>query len=575
MQMRLELLRFCRAQCVAALRYNMRMVPQDAITVNGQPLNHLRLVADDLYEWQPVEITCLPQPNVITAALQMGELELGPPTTTFGDPRWRWRWHPQHAVGRFEARLTLAYADGRVERELFQLRIVPRKLALEQYEALIAALQRDVHEIVYALSGGREGAGLIRTGGVQRSLIEEYVTLVEQHAVEAVALTKRIAARPQQTLATQATSLSLAEAQRVDLAALADLARGPVDEVFEDVAPALQMALRRSDQTQGGPLPRTVRGVHSVTTVDTLEHRVLKHVLELLMWRVEFVRGMIRREVQRRQRNAQIVESGAALTALESWQQRCATALRSLRHMLATPWLSEVGVLRAPVGPTHLMRREPRYRRLYRLYQALRSTPFLAFDSPLLWLPLQELPTLYEQWCTVQVIKALLPLGTVVTQTLVNRDDAARTEPRWMLRLRQNTPLLTLQLSNETELVVCYQRRYQARAGLEQTLGALDPFVRIPDIALEFRTKNGPPRVLIFDAKYRVAPDGGVPQDALDDAYAYRSAIGYAGTRATYGAFLLFPGDTPLMTADQVGAVPLLPDHSEPLVALMRQALAA
>lgn len=546
---------------------------RDAITVNGQALTELAL-AGDFYEWQPIEIGCAPQSGVVGARLRVGDKDLGAPVTTLGDPIWRWRWNPQHAVGRFDAALELVFANQKTAAELFELRIVPRKLDVERYEALILAVQRDAYAIVYALSGGREGAALQPSIG-QRSLVEEYYTLVERQVAEALALVKQIAARPHQTLESQSRIATLPEVERLDGAALAEAVRGPLDDLPDDIVPSIQAALRSPERTQGGPLPRLVRATRSAASHDLVEHRLLKHVLQVLVWRLGFVREMIRREIQRRQRNAQVLEESSALTLFAGWNKRCGIALRALRQALALPLLEAVGSLHTLPGPTHLMRREPRYRRLYELYRRLRAVPFIALDSPTLWLPIQELPLLYEQWCALQTIKALLPLGEIVEQSLVARDesgnDPARSS-RWTLRLRQNTPLLILRRDN-SRLSAFYQRRYHPQPATSARLGALDPFVRIPDIAIETTPAERPTQALIFDAKYRVAPDGSVPQDALDDAYAYRGAIGVAGARTTLGAFLLFPGSVPLTTADHVGALPLVPDASDELVALLRRFL--
>lgn len=562
--------------------YNEHMFSLDAIAVNGQPLSRLQLCAEDFYEWQPLEISCAPQPGVAAARLRIGDADLGPPMTTLGDPVWRWRWNPQHAIGRFLAALTLRSVDGSEQSVPFELRIVPRRLDRSRYEALIQAVQHDAYALVYALSGGHEGATLRSLPEPRRTLVEEYWTLVERHVAEAVALTRQIAARPQQQLRPGAASVELAEAERLDLAALAEIARGPLDDLAADLVPPLQAALRPAGRTRGGPLPRMVRAARSSATHDLPEHRLLKHVLQLLLWRVGFVRTMVRRELLRRQRAAQLTgddsppRGSAPIATLEIWQGRCGLAQRSLRQLLALPWLAQVGALQTPPAPTHLLRRDPRYRRLHALYQALHAAPFLALDSPTLWLPIAELPLLYEQWCALQVVRAVLPLGALIDQQLVSRAEAgtdAPHDPRWTLRLRQDGPLVTLRLADGRRLSVFYQRRYRPQPPERHTLGALDPFVRIPDVAIEIQREGASPEVLIYDAKYRVAPDGGVPQDALDDAYAYRSAIGVAGARATLGAYLLFPGQTPLATADQVGALPLLPDQPAELAALLRERL--
>jgi large subunit ribosomal protein MRP49 len=79
---------------------------------------------------------------------------------------------------------------------------------------------------------------------------------------------------------------------------------------------------------------------------------------------------------------------------------------------------------------------------------------------------------------------------------------------------------------------------------------------------------------MIFDAKYRIAPGGGVPEDALADAYTYRAAIGADGRTATIGTFLLYPGEQGF-DAGGVGAVPLFPGNTSGLETVIRRYLLA
>ncbi len=528
------------------------------MTINGAPLDaptHAR----DFYEWEALTIALLPPPNVGEARLTIGGVDLGEPLLRLGDPWWRWQWRAPQAVGRYEAALCLRDAGGGDHIERFELRILPAKIDLERYESLIAAMQRDMHAIIYALSGGREAAALRRELSPDRSLIEEYVALVERHAQEAVGIALSIAARPHESLAATHAEVSLAEAERIEPQALCAVTRVPLEQVDEDVLPQLQRALRPPGVNRGGPLPRSIAVNRSRATYDTIEHRLLKHVLATILWRSGVVRELARRESLRRQRAAALSDSSAAVAIVEAWIERCGATQARLRRALALPFFESIG---APAGVprlTHLLRRDPRYRRLWRLAQDLRSTPFIAFDSPALW------PALYEQWCALQVVRAVLPLGEVVEQRLIESDDDG-VERRWTLRLRPHAPLLRLRRADGVELAVRYQRRYEPHSA--EVLGAIDPFVRIPDIAIEV-THGARARVLIFDAKYRVDDHGRVPQDALDDAYAYRSAIGVGGERATLGAFLLFPGTQPVALADEVGALPLLPGATAALDALI------
>ena len=122
------------------------------------------------------------------------------------------------------------------------------------------------------------------------------------------------------------------------------------------------------------------------------------------------------------------------------------------------------------------------------------------------------------------------------------------------------------------EVALYYRRRYRPGAGLGRELGSLDPFLRIPDIAVEVSAPGRAPAVLIFDAKYRVAPGGGIPEETLSDAYTYHAAVGYAGRGASLGAFLLFPGAEGF-AAGGVGALALLPGRYGALDELIRRYL--
>jgi|GEM_PF-547209 len=546
-----------------------------ALAVNGQPLDQLDLAAENFYEWQPLTVSCVPQQGVVDAQLRIGNAQLGPPITTLGDARWRWHWRPENAVGRFAAELTLCYADGSTYQELFELLIRPRKLDVERYEALIQAIQRDVHALVYAFSGGGESATL-QAAEQPRSFLEEYYTLLNEQVAEALAITQQLSKRPQQRLTVQPTSVDLVQAERIEPETMTKLLQGPLDDVADDVLPALQTVLRTPTRSSGGPLPRTLPVQRTISTPDIVEHRVLKYVLATLQWRLDVLRAMLRRELRRRQHVTELSGGVAYHETFQTMLKTLVGATRRFRQALALPWLRDVRATALPGGPTHLMQHEPRYRRLYTLYRQLRAVPFIAFDSSTLWLPLQSLPVLYEQWCTLQVLKAVLPLGRVVAQTLVEVDDAVDTamgEQRWTLRLRQGAPLLVLRSADGLELRVSYQRRYTPQPSNSLLLGSMDPFVRVPDIVIELVREGELPQVLVFDAKYRVASGGHVPQDALDDAYTYRSAIGVAGKRATRGAWLLFPGTELLTTADQVGAVPFVPGSPHSLTALISEAL--
>lgn len=526
---------------------------RDAITLNGQPLGAADLIADDLFEWQLVDIACTPLPGVVAARLSIGSIDLGSPTIALGEPVWRWRWMPREAVGVFHARLEFTFADSTIAEETFSLRIRPRTIDSEQYEELITAVQRDAAALVYAWYGGSEGVSM---GPDRRSrwLLEDYHVVVDQLVPAALKLTKELAPQPHQMLRKHRTALPLSNVDHFDQATLAAVAQTPPDVLSDDFKTV----------TYTGPLPQTVSVQHSLSTTDVIEHRVLKGILDTLQWQVGLLRGALSQEVARRAKH-DALRGTTASRVMQDRMHHCAAIRRALRQALASSFLAGITPVYSLREPTQLMRRSPRYRRVYDLYRSLRSTPLIDWDSPLLWLPIQSLPLLYEQWCVLQIVKLFLPLGTLTEQQMLLSNNENGQQVRWTLRLRQNVPLVTIRRSDGAYLRLFYQRRYVPDASSSRMLGSLDPFVRIPDIAIEITHPSRSIEVLLLDAKYRVAENGSVPQDALDDAYAYRNAIGVAGRRATLGAFLLYPGSETVEAADWVGALPCLPREVERL----------
>jgi large subunit ribosomal protein MRP49 len=267
----------------------------------------------------------------------------------------------------------------------------------------------------------------------------------------------------------------------------------------------------------------------------------------------------------------------------------CRDATRRLRDLSAMAFLTDVRPLTAFRGATTLLRRDAAYREVYRMWLALRQHPFVAFDSPLFHLPIADLPRLYEIWCVLQVVQALLACGgTVHEQRLLEGHDQENTKEdlEFAIDLVADTPLLVID-HGECRLILRYQPHYRplaARPGLwpvlagrrsSEKLVSLDRHTHIPDIAIEVQRPGAPPRVLLLDAKYRLDSAGrSVPQDALADAYTYLGAIGCAGSPATLGALLLYPGHgTPELYPSRVGTLPLLPGSPTQLGTILAEHL--
>jgi hypothetical protein len=503
-----------------------------------------------------------------------------------GETTWRWRWNPGPAVGLHHLALTNADSADREARQAWMLRVITRKIDQDRYQELLEDIQRAAYGVLASLAGASaEGAELQREAPWQHSPAEEYYALLEERLETFARAVRRIAARPREHLRGAYEQTPLGQAGELGVRALAELARGPFDAAPPTAAPDLQAALRSG----GGLLPRDVITERGQATTDIYEHRLLKHILGVLLRRARFVGMLAERDAARLAANEAFTGSSMRRVRAEQIASGSAAAIQMLRDLCGLPFLAEVRQLPSFRGVTPLLQRDAAYREVYRMWQALRQHPYIAFDSPLFGIPIADLPHLYESWCAIQVAQALLELGgTVCEQRLVapRRPNHEEGDLEYTVALAEQTPLLVIE-RGEWTLALRYQPRYRPLTKDERRktkddganssssvlrpssirLGSLDRHTRVPDLAIEIKRSDDPAQVLLLDAKYRLDADGrGVPQDALADAYTYFGAIGSGGQRATLGALLLYPGTgTPERYASGVGSIPLLPGRTAAL----------
>lgn len=532
-------------------------------------------------EYQAVEFACAPAGSE-QLVLRVGGQELEPFLRP-GETTWRWRWNPGAAVGLHQIGLLIADRNGLKASYSWTLRVLARKIDQDRYEALIDDIQRAAYGLAASLAGASaEGAVLDRTAPWRQSPAEEYYALFEERLDRFAQAVRRVARRPREQLRAADEQLPLGEAGEWGPSAIARLPQGQFDAAPADVAAELQAALRPG----GGVLPRSVATSRGRPTTDIYEHQLLKHILTLLSRRARAAAVLAEREAARLTANE--LYTGAPSNRrlrVEQIAAGCAAAQHTLRELRGLAFLAEVRPLAAFHGSTPLLQRDAAYREIYHMWQALRQRPALAFDSPLFALPIAELPQLYESWCAIQVAQALLSLGGEVREQRLAEQRPTREgqeQLELVVSLSERAPLLVIERAACT-LTLRYQPKYrpvrdketkrQGDSGggnqfvslspnlLVSQLRSLDRHTRIPDLAIEIRPNDGPLQVLLLDAKYRLdAHGGGVPEDALADAYTYLGAIGQGGARATLGALLLYPGTGKAERYPSgVGSIPLLP----------------
>lgn len=515
----------------------------------------LSLVVDSdlpaIAEHQPVEFVCVP-PQEATLELAVDGLALSPFLRP-GDAHWRWAWNPGAAVGGHTLRLAMLI-DGEIcgERQ-WRLPVAPRNIDRERYLAILEDVERLAPALVRSLAGAAVEARLGRSDDMPRLWLDDAAVLFGSSFDQFEQSVRRILAQPRSGLQRGDERVPLGRARELSATALQRAVQGDLEAVPPDAAPHVQRLMR----PEGGVLPRTVMQESSRDTYDSAEHRLLKRTLELL-------RGRARRCVDRAQREIarlDTVAPGSSRAArARAIAARCDQCAQRIAGLLAAPCFEQVTALRQTPAVTPLIRRDPSYRQVYRTWRALHQRlvvdPGAPFD-----LPVVDLPLLYERWCVVQVVEALLNLGIEAhscSLLLPPADDA----DAWSFNFRRDEPLLIAAWNGWT-LRLRYQPQYcPAPDGRnDETLVSLDRHTRIPDIAIELVRPDHPPQVIVLDAKYRLDDGGrGVPADALAEAYAYAGAIGASGVPAVAAALILYPGTG---AAERypggAGAVPLLP----------------
>ncbi|MBX0329251.1 restriction endonuclease-like protein [Oscillochloris sp. ZM17-4] len=523
----------CRLNLQSAI-CNLQSAIAMELLLDGQPLGS----AAAIDEWRAAELSCLP-PEGAALRLWLGDAELEPFLRP-GDPAWRWRWVAQGGVGGFALVLRAGWPDGRAEELRATLRVRPRKLDEDRYRALLDDLQRLGRALVFALGGGAApGAWSPEPDAGPPAPAEDLAGLLGPDLDRFLAAAERIARRPPDRLRPgvelvepgQARDLSALDRARIDASALAG-------ESGDVAAKARQLSA----------IPER----RPAASHDSYENRLLKRALAALA------------------RRAALLQATPGLP--EPARRRVADAVDQLRGLRGRPFLADVAALSQFAGPTPRLQRDPDYRAVFRMWQLLRRRPLVQWDAATLAIPVQDLPRLYERWCAARVALALLDMPglTLAAQDLARQDDDD--DMAWGLRLAEGGALLELEGAAGARLALRYQARY-APGGAP--LRSLDRHTRVPDLSLEIRRPDAPPQVVMLDAKYRLDASGGVPEDALADAYSYLGSIGAAdGARAAVAVALLYPGlGAAEIYPSGVAALPLLPGDDGELAAWITEAL--
>jgi hypothetical protein len=163
-----------------------------------------------------------------------------------------------------------------------------------------------------------------------------------------------------------------------------------------------------------------------------------------------------------------------------------------------------------------LFRRDPAYRRFFRLYQDI-NLGIAGVFGDFLQMPLARTFELYELWCFLRLVRAGAetwgPEGVKVTELFI-------AEAAGGVTIR--TEAVTVPVGGGWKL--CFQKQYREFWKEADGRGSYSR-VMIPDVVVakeEGGDGTEPARLIVLDAKYRI--EDGLP-DALSSIHTYRDAL--------------------------------------------------
>lgn len=484
------------------------------MTLGGEPLPAPRewepayLVLDQVPEaWDTLELTR----NGL--ALPLSQRRLGGPVRVLGE--W-----PRSNPGQYQLRLSGAYGA-----TLLTVRVEPRKISMASFEQMLADLhERLPADVILSLqqAGGLAG---VQVGASRASTFnEEFLRLKRavQGTPERPGLGRTLpmmARRPHQVLEAHTVSVRSELLKRPRPAALAQ---------------TLSRAAALGTQQRPERLPdERVR-----PTVDVYENRIVGACVEA---------------VDRRLRElAQLLQHRRGAAGLAGQVGALQRELHSARR--TAPFLNEVGELRVPPGRvTMVLLKRREYRAVLETLLELQRSLKVSLDGPGLQEPMENLPALYQTWCTLEVVAALLHLAASHGYEVVRERLTRPVHGSLLVQvLPDGEPLLVLLHRPTGTRVSLTSERTFKRGGrpLRST-----SFAQRPDLTVEVVSADGQVGLWLLDPKYKLdseanpevqqdsAPQGQPKKVDIDKMHAYRDAIrDEHGAHVVRSAAILYPG---------------------------------
>ncbi len=253
------------------------------------------------------------------------------------------------------------------------------------------------------------------------------------------------------------------------------------------------------------------------------------------------------------------------------------TKLQEARH--AAPILNEVSELRVPpTRVTMVLLRRPDYRALLEVLLELQHSAQVTLDDVRLLEPLNNVPALYQTWCTLQIMVILMALCAQHGFELAKENVLVSRPGSLLVRiLPDGVPILVFQNPvSGTRITLTSERLFCKGSGAFRSIS----FSQRPDLTIEVQRPGASAELWLFDPKYKLnsdlpgqGGDGRPVKEDIDKMHAYRDAIRTReGVQAVRFAAILYPGRT-TEYAPGLAALSSVPGDAEALRVLLSKTL--
>lgn len=499
-------------------------------------------------EWSEgwIVLTELPPERWEDVAIQVQETSLQPSVRKIDGssvPVAPW---PRSGPGNYELRIKLGEKE---QKTVWRIEPDPSRLTLDAYERLIEDLEvRQAPALALCLDDLGALSGLDPGDSFQPTLEEEIQRL--RRAIEGT------------------------ETRQGFANALHAISQDPHLE-FKEVHPwkkrkdarrprgaQLHLAMKPGNLDEK-KMPETVKDTRNVNSVDVYENQLLFTFFRQLDVRTRAL-----------DRSLSGVQSEAA-TEARSQVQHLRGSLGAARRQ--APFLDQVSLPKqAPRRATMVLQNRPPYRASLEAYLEFHKTPFIRLKEAALEAPLDNLPNLYQLWCTIWVITAFLQEGQAQGYQVEKESLRIWGEDEighFARILPDGEPAVRLHHPGRNRAATLTPERTFGRSSGEIRSVS---FAQRPDIAVELSSGTERPQVLLFDPKYKLAASedeslGNPTKADIDKMHAYRDAIRSSdGETLVEYAAILYPGATRQFTPS-LAAVRAYPGEDGTLIEHLRK----